>query len=179
MACSSFLLVAPPLNIGSTATAILGVFEPVTAVIFGVLVFDEVLTAKDTAGLLLILVAVTLVVSGSNIHRPLMAVRQSETDNKIYVTEGTPLVFESLKAVPTNGKKTTLGLTTYFLEGVPVSRNPAFKPKFKDGATRRKEEQAIRYCSAISCSGPHGRCVGYCEMPGYGGFDGKDHEPGQ
>ena len=27
--------------------------------------------------------------------------------------------------------------------------------------------------------GPHGRCVGYCEMPGYGGFDGKDHEPGQ
>jgi len=49
--------------IGSTATAILGVFEPVTAVIFGVLVFDEVLTAKDTAGLLLILVAVTLVVS--------------------------------------------------------------------------------------------------------------------
>ncbi len=62
--------------IGSTATAILGVFEPVTAVIFGVLVFDEVLTAKDTAGLLLILVAVTLVVSGSNIHRPLMAVRK-------------------------------------------------------------------------------------------------------
>ena len=62
--------------IGSTATAILGVFEPVTAVIFAVLVFDEVLTAKDTAGLLLILVAVTLVVSGSNIHRPLMAVRK-------------------------------------------------------------------------------------------------------
>ena len=62
--------------IGSTATAILGVFEPVTAVIFGVLVFDEVLTAKDTAGLLLILVAFTLVVSGSNIHRPLMAVRK-------------------------------------------------------------------------------------------------------
>lgn len=62
--------------IGSTATAILGVFEPVTAVIFGVLVFDEVLTAKDTAGLLLILVAVTLVVSGSNIHRPLMTVRK-------------------------------------------------------------------------------------------------------
>ncbi len=47
---------------------------------------------------------------------------QSETDNKIYVTEGTPLVFESLKAVPTNGKKTTLGLTTYFLEGVPVAQ---------------------------------------------------------
>ncbi len=43
---------------------------------------------------------------------------QSETDNKIYVTEGTPL----LKAGPTNGKKTTLGLTTYFLEGVPVAQ---------------------------------------------------------
>lgn len=47
---------------------------------------------------------------------------QNPDDNKIYVTEGTPLVFESIEAIPTNHKKTTLGLTTYFLQGVPVAQ---------------------------------------------------------
>ena len=43
---------------------------------------------------------------------------QSADDNKIYVEQGTPLVVESVEAVPTNGKKTTLGLTTYYLNGI-------------------------------------------------------------
>ncbi|MDE7110723.1 MAG: hypothetical protein K2O38_02325 [Muribaculaceae bacterium] len=44
---------------------------------------------------------------------------QNEDDNKIYVEQGTPLVVESVTAIPRNGKKTTLGLTTYYLNGLP------------------------------------------------------------
>lgn len=44
---------------------------------------------------------------------------QNQDDNKIYVEQGTPLVVESVTAVPRNGKKTTLGLTTYYLNGLP------------------------------------------------------------
>lgn len=44
---------------------------------------------------------------------------QNADDNKIYIAQGTPLVVESLTAVPTNGKRTTLGLTTYYLNGIP------------------------------------------------------------
>ncbi len=43
---------------------------------------------------------------------------QNADDNKIYVTQGTPLVVESITAVPRNGKRTTLGLTTYYLDGI-------------------------------------------------------------
>lgn len=44
---------------------------------------------------------------------------QSPDNNKLYITQGTPLVVESITAVPRNGKRTTLGLTTYFLDGIP------------------------------------------------------------
>lgn len=44
---------------------------------------------------------------------------QSPDDNKIYIEQGTPLVVESVSAVSRNGKKTTLGLTTYYLNGIP------------------------------------------------------------
>lgn len=44
---------------------------------------------------------------------------QNPDDNKIYIEQGTPLVVESVAAVPRNGKKTTLGLTTYYLNGLP------------------------------------------------------------
>lgn len=44
---------------------------------------------------------------------------QNADDNKIYVTQGTPLVVESITAVPRNGKRTTLGLTTYYFDGIP------------------------------------------------------------
>lgn len=47
---------------------------------------------------------------------------QSPDDNKIYIAEGDTLVFESLTAVPTNGKKTTLGLTTYYVQGIPFAQ---------------------------------------------------------
>ncbi|MCM1310590.1 MAG: hypothetical protein NC301_06155 [Bacteroides sp.] len=44
---------------------------------------------------------------------------QNPDDNKIYVEQGTPLVIESITPVSRNGKKTTLGLTTYYLNGIP------------------------------------------------------------
>lgn len=50
-------------KIGSTPTALLGVFEPVTAVMCGVLVFNEILSVRDVTGLLLILVSATLVIA--------------------------------------------------------------------------------------------------------------------
>lgn len=58
----------------------------------------------------------------ANIEVAISGGQQSSVDNKIYVERGTPLVFESLTAVPTNGKKTTLGLTTYYLNGLPQAQ---------------------------------------------------------
>ena len=55
-------------SIGPTYSAIVGAFEPVTALMIGVLVFGEQLTLRVVAGALVILVAVTLIVS-----RPLLS----------------------------------------------------------------------------------------------------------
>ena len=62
--------------IGSTPTAILGVLEPVTAIIFGVLVFDETLTVRDMAGIILIFIAVTIVVAGGSVAHALVSLRK-------------------------------------------------------------------------------------------------------
>lgn len=62
--------------IGSTPTAILGVLEPVTAVFFGVLVFDEVLTPRIVIGLILVIVSVTLVVAGGHTGKLLLRLRK-------------------------------------------------------------------------------------------------------
>lgn len=53
--------------IGSTPTAILGALEPLTAVFFGVTVFGEVLTPRLYCGILMIILAVTLIIAGGNI----------------------------------------------------------------------------------------------------------------
>lgn len=58
--------------IGSTLTAILGALEPVTAVLIGVAVFAEPLTMRILLGLLLIVLAVTLVVAGGSTARYLL-----------------------------------------------------------------------------------------------------------
>lgn len=46
--------------VGSTPTAIMGALEPLTAVVIGVVVFDEILTGRLVTGIILILVSVTL-----------------------------------------------------------------------------------------------------------------------
>ena len=62
--------------IGSTPTAILGALEPVTALIFGMSIFGEVLTGRDVVGIIFIITAVTMVVAGSHITRPLTHIRK-------------------------------------------------------------------------------------------------------
>lgn len=56
-------------DIGSTPTAILGALEPVTGLIIGIALFGETLTGQSVSGILLILVAVTLVIAA----KPIMA----------------------------------------------------------------------------------------------------------
>ncbi len=62
--------------IGSTPTAILGALEPVTAVFFGVTIFGESLTPRLIGGILMIILAVTLIIVGSNITTYLVRFRK-------------------------------------------------------------------------------------------------------
>lgn len=65
---SLVLMVVAVHDIGSTPTAILGALEPVTALVISVTLFGEVFTSRMAVGIVFILVAVTLVVMGKNIH---------------------------------------------------------------------------------------------------------------
>lgn len=67
--------------IGSTPTAILGALEPVTALVMGILLFDEAISRRELFGIAMILTAVSFVVaggaySGSTITRHLTRFRQ-------------------------------------------------------------------------------------------------------
>lgn len=62
--------------IGSTPTAILGALEPLTAVFFGVLVFGESLTPRICCGIILIILAVSLIIAGSNVTGYLVRFRK-------------------------------------------------------------------------------------------------------
>ncbi len=62
--------------IGPTPTAILGALEPLTAVAIGVTLFGEVVTPRIALGILLILIAVSVVVGGENINRHLTHIRK-------------------------------------------------------------------------------------------------------
>jgi len=62
--------------IGSTPTAILGALEPVTAVFFGVVVFGELLTWRVVSGIVLIILAVTFIIAGTNIKTSLVRFRK-------------------------------------------------------------------------------------------------------
>ena len=62
--------------LGSTPTAILGALEPVTAIFFGIAVFGESLTVRESFGLVMIIVAVTFVIAGGNITSQLVRFRK-------------------------------------------------------------------------------------------------------
>ena len=62
--------------IGSTPTAILGALEPVTAIFFGIAVFGESLTGRESFRLVMIIVAVTFVIAGGNITSQLVRFRK-------------------------------------------------------------------------------------------------------
>ena len=63
-------------HIGSTPTAILGALEPVTAVFFGVAVVGEAFTPRIAGGIVLIVLAVTLVIAGNNLGSALTHFRK-------------------------------------------------------------------------------------------------------
>ena len=49
-------------NIGATKASVLGVFEPITAILVGTLVFGEALTTNIIAGILISIIAVTFMI---------------------------------------------------------------------------------------------------------------------
>lgn len=52
---------------GSTPTAVMGALEPLTAVVIGVVVFGEQLTPRLSAGIVLILTAVIMIIAGKSL----------------------------------------------------------------------------------------------------------------
>ncbi len=63
-------------RVGSTPVAILGALEPVTAVVIAVLVFNETLTLRLAFGMLLVIVAVTLIIGGPELSHRILRVRK-------------------------------------------------------------------------------------------------------
>lgn len=62
--------------IGSTPTAILGSLEPLTAIFFGVTIFGESLTVRIITGFILIIIAVIIIITKSNIASILIRFRK-------------------------------------------------------------------------------------------------------
>ena len=74
---SNITLVQAVHHIGSTLTSVLGATEPVTAVCVGVLVFGEPFTPHLALGILLIIVAVTLIILSKYIQKNLHEAKRS------------------------------------------------------------------------------------------------------
>ena len=68
---SNITLVLAVRHIGGTLTSVLGALEPLTAVCVGVLVFGEDFTAREGLGILLVLVAVTVIIMTGTIQKTL------------------------------------------------------------------------------------------------------------
>ncbi len=66
---SDFTLVLAVQHVGSTTTAVLGCMEPLTAVVMGVLVFNEELGMGQFIGMAIILVAVSIVIMANSKER--------------------------------------------------------------------------------------------------------------
>lgn len=73
---SNYTLILAVQRIGSTLTAVMGVLEPVTAVLVGILVFSEPFSLSLVTGMVLIAVSVILVMLGGRI-RHLLARRKA------------------------------------------------------------------------------------------------------
>ena len=72
----SFLCTTGAIQYIGSPTAILGALEPVTAIFFGIAVFGESLTVRESFGLVMIIVAVTFVIAGGNITSQLVRFRK-------------------------------------------------------------------------------------------------------
>lgn len=76
---SNITLVLAVHNIGGTLTAVLGAVEPITAVCVGVLVFSEPFTPNLAVGILLIIIAVTLIILSKSIQNTLRKIYRKVT----------------------------------------------------------------------------------------------------
>lgn len=74
---SNITLIQAVHNIGGTLTAVLGATEPVTAVCVGVLIFDEPFTSNLAFGILLIIIAVTMIILSKSIRNTLSHLRRA------------------------------------------------------------------------------------------------------
>lgn len=79
---SNLALVRSVKNIGSTLTSVLGAMEPLTAIIVGILVFDESLRGLMIVGIVLILVSVSLIVLSPLLDKRIAERLQSLARNK-------------------------------------------------------------------------------------------------
>lgn len=73
---SNITLVLAVQNIGGTLTSVLGAMEPVTAVCVGVLIFGEPFTVHLALGILLIILAVTIIILSKSIQKALRGIRR-------------------------------------------------------------------------------------------------------
>ena len=73
---SNITLVLAVQNIGGTLTSVLGAMEPVTAVCVGVLIFGEPFTLHLALGILLIILAVTIIILSKSIQKTLRGIRR-------------------------------------------------------------------------------------------------------
>lgn len=62
-------------SVGATSTAVLGVFEPITALFFGIIFFEETLSLQSFIGVLIILACTSLVITRRDITRRILAIR--------------------------------------------------------------------------------------------------------
>ena len=76
---SNITLVLAVHNIGGTLTAVLGAVEPITAVCIGISVFSEPFTPNLAIGILLIIVAVTLIILSKSIQDTLRKIYRKTT----------------------------------------------------------------------------------------------------
>ena len=63
-------------RIGSTATAIFGALEPLTAVILSIVILGQTMTPREAAGGVLILIATTLIVVSDPVDKAILRVRK-------------------------------------------------------------------------------------------------------
>lgn len=74
---SNITLVLAVHHIGGTLTAVLGATEPLTAVCVGVLIFSEPFTPHLAMGILLIILAVTMIILSKSIQKALREIRRA------------------------------------------------------------------------------------------------------
>lgn len=80
---SMVLMVVAVKELGSTPTAIMGALEPVTAVIIGIIIFNDAFTSRLALGILLILLGVTLIIMGKPLKNKLCQVFSVATKKKM------------------------------------------------------------------------------------------------